>query len=129
MSWAGGIAVAIFVFWLAGGFIWTIHLLGADALLGIDTESMLSTDIPKCNSVAATGLAKQALAGAPLFKTLNVNVFEIRDAEELAFDPAAQKRLCKATAFLNSGKHEVQYTIEWQDQKAKTVWVQVTFAN
>jgi hypothetical protein len=129
VAWAGVTVVAIFLFWSLGGVIWTIHLLGADRLLHVDTETLLSNDIPKCDSMTAVELATQALAGAPLYKTLSISVFEIRNARELAYDPTAEKRLCGATAFLNSGKHDVQYTVEWHDKKARTIWVEVKFAN
>jgi hypothetical protein len=121
LPWAGGIVAAIVLFWFFGGFLWIMRLSG------VDTESMLSNDIPKCNSLTATSLAKQALETMPLSKVLNIIVFEIRDAQELTYQSVAKKRLCRATAFLNSGKREVQYSIEWFDEKNRKVFVQITY--
>jgi hypothetical protein len=53
-------AVLLFVFWLFGGGILVLRLLG------YDTQTMLSNAIPKCDSATATDLAKQALENAPL---------------------------------------------------------------
>jgi hypothetical protein len=118
--WIGGIGVLIFVFWFFGGFVLIMPLLGID----VDAESMLSSDIPKCESLTAKKLAKQSIEGMPLSKVLNISVFEIRDVQEAAYDSANKKRLCGATALLNSGKHSIQYSIEWADQNARTVYVQ-----
>jgi hypothetical protein len=118
-AWIVPVIGAIVLFWLLGGFIWVFKILG------YDTETMLSNELPKCNSSMATGLAKQAIEGAPMAKMLSMTVFDIRDAEELRYDAIAKKRACKAMAFLNSGKQEIIYTIEWQNEAEGRVWLQI----
>jgi hypothetical protein len=112
-------AVLLFVFWLFGGGILVLHLLG------YDTETMLSDAIPKCASTTATELAKQALENAPLANVVKVTVFQIQDAQEISYDSGMGKRTCRATALLNSGKQAVKYTIEWADKSEKKIWLEI----
>ncbi len=112
-------AVMLFVFWLFGGGLLILHLLG------YDTETMLSNAIPKCNSTTATDLAKQALENAPLTTVVKVAVYQIQDAQEISYDEATEKRACRATALLNSGKREIRYTIEWADKAEKKIWLEI----
>ena len=112
-------AVLLFVFWLFGGGILVLRLIG------YDTETMLSNAIPKCNSTTATDLAKQALENAPLTTVVKVTVFQLQDVQELSYDDGAEKRTCHATALLNSGKREVKYTIEWADKAEKKIWLEI----
>jgi hypothetical protein len=121
--WLGWLAVVLFVFWFLGGFIWVMQLAG------VDTDTMLGGGIPKCNSKTATSLAKQAIEQSPLAKVINISVFEVQDATEIAYDSQLQKRTCKATAFTNSGKHDLQYSLEWADQGKGTIWLQIDNIN
>lgn len=112
-------AVLLFVFWLFGGGILVLHLLG------YDTETMLSDAIPKCASATATDLAKQALENAPLANMVKVTAYQVQDAQEISYDSKKEKRTCRATALLNSGKREVVYTIEWADKSERKIWLEV----
>ena len=73
------------------------------------------------------GIAKQALQDAPKAKALNLVVFDVIDAEEVSYDAKTQKRICAATAFLNSGKRSVRYTMEWvtKPEGARRVWLTI----
>ncbi len=112
-------AVTLFVFWLFGGGILVLRLLG------YDTETMLSNAIPKCNSATTTALAKQALESSPLSTVVKVTVFQIQDAQEVSYDRETERRTCRATALLNSGKQEIKFTIEWADKAEKKIWLEV----
>ena len=112
-------AVMLFVFWLFGGGILVLHLLG------YDTETLLSNAIPKCSSSTAMDLAKQALENAPLTTVVKVAVYQIQDAGEISYDGGAEKRTCRAIALLNSGKREVKYTIEWADKAERRIWLEI----
>jgi GYF domain 2 len=112
-------AALLFIFWLFGGGILVLHVLG------YDTETMLSNAIPKCDSTTTTDLAKQALENAPLTTVVKVAVFQIQGAQEISYDAATEKRTCHATALLNSGKREVKYTIEWADKAEKKIWLEI----
>lgn len=57
-------------------------------------------------------------------KLITISVFQIRDIRELRYDPNLKKRWCEGVAYTNSGKQSVGYTIEWADEKARTVWLQ-----
>jgi len=104
--WGLWLGVWIVIFGMFGGVIWFFNTVG------LDTDTMLSNAIPKCDSKTTLNLAKRAIEGSPMAKVVNITAFEFRDAEEIAYDATAQKRTCKALAYLNSGKHKVQYSLE-----------------
>lgn len=99
--WGLWLGVGIVLFWLFGGFIWVLNVMG------VDTDTLLSNAVPKCSSKMALDLAKQAIEGSPVAKVINVTAYEFNAVEEIAYDPNTQKRTCKAMAFLNSGKREI----------------------
>jgi hypothetical protein len=117
--WSLWLIFGIAIFWFFCGFLWLLNFTG------VDTDTMFSGAIPKCNSKTATDLAKQAIEGSPMAKVINITAFDIRDAQEIAYDSNAQKRTCTATALLNSGRHQVAFTLEWANQKQGTVWLQI----
>jgi len=94
-------------------------------MMGVDTDTMLSYSIPKCDSKTTLNLAKQAIEGSPMAKMINITAYEFHDVEEIDYDPNLQKRRCRATALLNSGKHDLQFSLEWANQKEGTVWLQI----
>jgi len=85
----------------------------------------LTYTLPACTSATTKDLAKKALESAPLSKVLNITVYDIQDEEQITYDPINKKRSCKATAFLNSGKHDLSYTLEWANEREGTVWLQI----
>jgi hypothetical protein len=94
-------------------------------LFGYDTETMLSDALPKCDSITAKTLAKQALEGGPAANIVKVSAYRIEDVEQVAYDGAPEKRTCRAKALLNSGKREILYTIEWVNKSERTVWLEI----
>jgi len=84
-----------------------------------------SRAIPGCGSAATMNLAKKAIEGAPISKIINITVFNVQDGREIKYDFDAKKRWCQATALMNSGKHEVKFSLEWADEKADRIWLQI----
>lgn len=117
--WKGPILIGFVLFWLLGGSVWLLQMFG------VDTETMMSSDLPRCTSATSKSLAKQAIEGAPAAKILNVAVYDILDPTELSYDAGQQKRSCKAMALLNSGKNEIQFTLEWTSPARDKVWLEV----
>jgi hypothetical protein len=117
--WLAPAIGCVVLFWFFGGFILVMNLLG------YDTETMLSNSIPKCDSITAKKMAKEALQNGPLAKMVNTRVYEIQDARQIAYDNKADKRTCQATALLNSGRHDVSYTIEWMNKDKNKYWLEV----
>lgn|GEM_PF-6201354 len=120
LRWLGLTIGGLFVFWFVGGFALVLWLAG------YDVETMLSGKLPKCDSKFATDLAKQSLQGSPLAKMINISVFDIKSAQEMSYDSGSEKRTCKAVAFLNSGKRDIVYTLEWQNPgDCEHVWLEI----
>jgi hypothetical protein len=63
--------------------------------------------------------------GSPATKTLNVAVYDILNPTETSYDAGQQRRTCKAMALLNSGKKEIEFTLEWTSPARDTVWLEV----
>ena len=82
-------------------------------------------EIPGCSGTATMNLAKEAIEGAPIAKIINITVFNVQNGREIKYDFNAKKRWCQATALMNSGKHEVQFSLEWADEKSNRIWLQV----
>jgi len=117
--WKGPVLIGFILFWLLGGFIWVLQMFG------VDTETIMSNDLPKCTSSTSKSLAKQAIEGSPAVKLLNVTVYDILDPTELSYEAGPQRRSCKAMAFLNSGKKEIEFTLEWTSPARDRVWLEV----
>jgi hypothetical protein len=117
--WVGPLLVGIIFFWLVGGFVWLLEWSG------VDVETAMSKELPKCGSITTKDLARQALEGAPVAKVLNVKVFEILDPVQLSYDGVSDKRNCKAAALMNSGKRDITFTLEWIDKSNAKVWLQI----
>jgi hypothetical protein len=122
----GALLAGFVLFWLLGGFGLILGRLGwVLQHAGVDTETLMSDQLPKCSSATAKSLAKQALEGAPASKMINVTAFDIVDPVEVSFDSASEKRHCKALALLNSGRREISFSLEWINKADKSVWLEI----
>jgi hypothetical protein len=45
--------------------------------------------------------------------------------KDKVYDNSSEKRLCRATALLNSGKHDVEYTLEWINKHEGKIWLEI----
>ncbi len=125
----------LFAGWLVAfcGAIWWLNRHAKD-LPGAQREPLdqpgaqsepLAYRLPDCISAFTKDLAKQTLENAPLSKLIKITVLEIQDEEQIAYDPINKKRSCRATAFLNSGKHEILYTLGWLNERDRKVYLQI----
>ena len=81
--------------------------------------------LSQCESASARDALKQAIEIAPFSKIVNVSVFEIQNQRTID-NSSDVKRLCKATVLLNSGKHEIGYSIECVDTAKTKIYLQTT---
>jgi hypothetical protein len=79
--------------------------------------------VPGCSDATITKLAKGAIEQSPLNRIIHYSVYNLRDEKQVAYDADADKRTCMATAFTNSGKQELKYTVEWADKSHGQVYV------
>lgn len=84
-------------------------------------------ELPKCDSGTTIDLAKQAIEEAPITAQMKLKVYEIRDAEEMAYDNNSKRRSCKAKAFLNLGEREIKYHLEWANEGERKMWLQIDY--
>ncbi|WP_131196910.1 hypothetical protein [Lichenihabitans psoromatis] len=84
--------------------------------------------LPSCDSDAARGLLIGALEDAPSAKKTGGKVAKLGDIKETGFVPVNSKgselRLCTADVFLNVGRHDVSFTLQWTSATKDELWIE-----
>lgn len=88
-----------------------------------DLFATASSVVPECNDRAALKQTAKALESGPMSKAIAIKVHEIESIEEIFFDEVKNKRECKGTAFMNSGRRTIKYTFSGRENGE--YWVEV----
>jgi hypothetical protein len=79
-------------------------------------------DIPECDSAEARAGLKTAIESAPTSKTINLRVRDIPTPKEAGYAPG-RMRSCTTQVWLSNGKRDIQYIIEWTDERQESIRV------
>ena len=84
--------------------------------------------LPSCTSPTARQLLADTLQDDPAAKQAGVKVARIGDVAETGFVPVNSKgyemRLCTADVFLNVGRRDVAFTLQWTSAAKDEVWIE-----
>lgn len=80
--------------------------------------------IPKCDSSITADTLKSMVTSAPTSKLINIKVFAIREAREVAWSEQGQIRRCTARVFTNAGTDDLSFRIYWIDRAKGEFYVE-----
>lgn len=84
--------------------------------------------LPSCTSSTARQLLFDSLHDSPDAKQAGVKVAKIGEVKETGFVPVNSKgsemRLCTADVFLNVGRKDVNFTLQWTSTAKDEVWIE-----
>lgn len=87
-----------------------------------DKKSIDAGGLPECDSEQGIADTKRALENSPAANLINVQVFDIEAAKEIAYNPEDGSRVCEGIALTNGGKVHVTYTFE--DRGNDEYWIE-----
>ncbi|MDB6068903.1 MAG: hypothetical protein JWL81_74 [Verrucomicrobiales bacterium] len=103
-----------------------ILLIAAGALSGWQGFSVFKASLPKVDSPEVVAAAEKALADSKFMKFAGsiIGKIKITNPKELKSHSDDEKRMARAQITTNLGNETVYYSVEWQDEAAKTFWVE-----
>ncbi|TXM95366.1 hypothetical protein [Methylobacterium sp. WL116] len=115
---------------LIGGAL-ALCLVGGYRLLNRHDPNAISFTVgvmPVCDSIPARRLLRQVLDRASTAKQAGATVQRLGVIQETGYVPVGAKgleiRLCQADAFLNVGRHDVPFTLEWTSSAKDELWIE-----
>ncbi len=95
-------------------------LVGTAVFMGPSLAPLFTEpDLPAATAPEVLATVKQALESIPqnVARQNELGHLTVSDAEELSFDPQAQRRVGRAKLTTNRGAQVIFYTVEWQDRR------------
>ena len=98
---------------------------GIGATFGLIAFSLFSSGgLPACDSSDSTNLVGQIISDMPLVKISNAQFISVKDISEQGFNEKSEIRSCTGTLVTTAGEDSIQYSVEWQNKKKSTFYVE-----